>query len=150
MFHARENIVGYFKKGIFPFKGNLFKTKEEKSEKKSGEKTEKSINDGIVFIKEKSKYINNDLFNKYFKFSAPIDLAKKLFETKDTSKNIKLVEEIKNRWSNLKDETKKLSKEEVKYEKPNDILGIINNMLDFNKAIQKPHGLRFRNIYQLH
>ena len=111
MFHARENIVDYFKKEIFPFKGNVFKKKkEEKSEEKSGEKIEKSINDGIIFIKEKSKYINNDLFKKYFNFSAPIDLAKKLFETKDKKKNSELVEEIKNRWSNLKDEINCLKK----------------------------------------
>ena len=31
LFHVRENIVNYCKKGIFPFKGNVFKTKEEKS-----------------------------------------------------------------------------------------------------------------------
>ena len=111
MFHATENIVDFFKKGIFPFKGNVFKTKEEKSEEKSEEKIEKSINDGIIFIKEKSKDINNDLFKKYFNLSAPIDLAKKLFETRDKKKNIKFVEEIKNRWSDFKDETKKMSKE---------------------------------------
>ena len=45
----RENIIDYFKKETFPFKGNVFKTKEEKSE----EKIEMSINDGIVFIKGK-------------------------------------------------------------------------------------------------
>ena len=106
MFHATENIVDFFKKGIFPFKSNVFKTKEEKSEMK----IEKSINDGIIFIKEKSKDINNDLFNKYCNFSALIDLAKKLFETKDKKKNSELVEEIKNRWSNLKDEIKKCLK----------------------------------------
>ena len=61
-------------------------------------------------------------------------------------KNSELVEEIKNRWSNLKDEIKKLSEEEVRYKKPNDILGIINKVLDFNKVIQKQHGLRFKNI----
>ena len=100
MIHARENIVDYFKKGIFPFKGNVFKTKEEKSE-------EESINDGIIFIKEKSRNINNDLFKKYFYISAPIDLAKKLFGTKDKKNNSELVQEIRNRWSNLKDETEK-------------------------------------------
>ena len=100
MIHARENIVDYFKKGIFPFKGNVFKTKEEKSE-------EESINDGIIFIKEKSRNINNDLFKKYFYISAPIDLAKKLFETKDKKNNSELVQEIRNRWSNLKDKTEK-------------------------------------------
>ena len=64
----------------------------------------------LFFIKEKSKYINNYLFKKYFNFSAPIDLAKKLFETKDKKKNSELVEEIKNRWSNLKDEINCLKK----------------------------------------
>ena len=54
------------------------------------------------------------MFKKYFKFSAPIDLAKKLFETKDKKKNSEFVKEIKNRWSNLKDETEKMSKEEIK------------------------------------
>ena len=107
MFHVRENIVDYFLKGIFPLKGNAFKTKEEKSE----EKTEKSINDGIIFLKEKSKDINNDLFKKYFNLSAPIDLAKTLFETRDKKKNSEFVEEIQNRWSDLKDETEKMSKE---------------------------------------
>ena len=133
MFHATENIVDFFKKGIFPFKGNVFKTKEEKSEMK----IEKSINDGIIFIKEKSKDINNDLFNKYCNFSALIDLAKKLFETKDKKKNSEFVEEIKNRWSSLKVKTEKMSKEEIKNKKPDDILGIVNEIFDFNKEIQK-------------
>ena len=51
-------------------------------------------------------------------------------------KNSEFVEEIKNRWSNFKDETEKMSKEEIKNEKPNDILGIINEILDFDKEIQ--------------
>ena len=50
-------------------------------------------------------------------------MAKKLFQRKDKKKNSELVEEIKNGWSNLKDETQKISKEEVKNEKPDDILG---------------------------
>ena len=77
------------------------------------------------------------MFNTYFNFSTPTDLAKKLFETKDKKKNSELVEEIKNRWSNLKDGVKKMSKEEIKNEKPDDILGIVNEIFDFNKEIQK-------------
>ena len=80
------------------------------------------------------------MFKKHFNFSAPIDLAKKLFETKDKKKNSELVEEIKNRWSNLKDGVKKMSKEKIKNEKPDDILGIINEILDFNKEIKKQQG----------
>ena len=81
------------------------------------------------------------MFKTYFNFLAPIDLAKKLFETKDKKKNSDLVEEIKNRWSNLKDEIKKMSQEERKNKKTNDILGIINKIFDFNKEIQKQRDL---------
>ena len=97
MFHVRENIADYFKKGIFPFKGNVFKTKEEKSEEIKEETKEEFINNAIPLIKKESKDINNDLFKTYFNFLAPIDLAKKLFEIKDKKKNSELVEEIKNR-----------------------------------------------------
>ena len=110
MFHAREDIIGFFEKGIFPFKGNVFKTKEEKSEEIKEETKEGFINNAIALIERESKDINNDLFKTYFNFLAPIDLAKKLFETKDKKKNSELVEEIKNRWSNLKDEIKKCLK----------------------------------------
>ena len=71
------------------------------------------------------------MFRKYFNFSALFDLAKKLFETKDKKKNSEFVEEIKN-WKN---EIEKMSKEEIKNEKPNDISEIINEILDFNKEI---------------
>ena len=67
----------FFEKGIFPFKNNVFKTKQEKSE----EESKKYINNAFTFIEEKSKNINNDLFKIYFDFLAPIDLAKKIFET---------------------------------------------------------------------
>ena len=80
------------------------------------------------------------MFKKYFNFSAPTDLAKKLFETKDKKKNSEIVEEIKNKCSNLKDEIKKMSKEEIKNEKPNDILGIVNKIIDFDKEIQNQAG----------
>ena len=48
----RKYIIDLFKKGIFPFEGNVFKIKEEKSEEKSEGKVEMSINDGIIFIKK--------------------------------------------------------------------------------------------------
>ena len=52
MFHARENIVNYFKKGIFPFKGKVFKAKEVKSEQIKEEKKEDLINNAIALIKK--------------------------------------------------------------------------------------------------
>ena len=77
------------------------------------------------------------MFKKHFDFSTPIDLGKKLVEKKEKKENSELVEKIKNIWSNLKDETEKMSKEEIKTGKPNEILGIVNEIIDFNKEIQK-------------
>ena len=135
MFHAKEDITGFFEKGIFPFKGNVFKTKEEEEikEKTKEEKIEEFINNVISFIEKESKDIDNDLFKKYFDFSTPVALTKKLSEIKDARENSRFVKEIKNRWSNLKDKIEEMSKEEIKNEKPNEILGIINEILSLNK-----------------
>ena len=107
MLPAREDFVNYFKKGIFPYKGKVFKTKEEIKEEIEEETKEDFIYNAIPLIKKESEDINNDLFKTYFNFSAPIDLAKRLFKTEDKTKNNDFVEEIKNRWSNLKDKTEK-------------------------------------------
>ena len=109
MFRVRKDIIDFFEKGIFSFKGNVFKTKEEKSE----EKLKKYINDTFTFIEEKSKGIINDLFTKCFNFLKPIDLANKLYGTKDKKKSNELVGLIKVRWSYLKNETEKMFKEEI-------------------------------------
>ena len=97
MLHVREDIVNYFKKGTFPFKGKVFKTKEEKSEEIKEETKEEFTNNAIALIKKESKDINNDSFETYFNFSALIDLAKKLFEAKGKKRNSELVKEIKHR-----------------------------------------------------
>ena len=62
------------------------------------------------------------------------------YETKDAKKNNELIELIKVRWSNSKDETKKISKEKNP-EKPDEILEIVNKIIDFNKEIKKQRGL---------
>ena len=82
MFRAREDIIGFFEKGIFPFIDNAFKTKEEKSEEKPEEEIEKFINNAIALNEKESKGIKNDLFKKHFNFSAPNDLAKKIIRNK--------------------------------------------------------------------
>ena len=140
MFCATEGIIGFFGKWIFSFKGNVFRTKEEIKEKSKKDKIETFINSCNVLIERESKGINNDLFKKHFDFAAPIDLRKKLFEIKDANKNSELVEKIKNRWSNLKGKIEEMSKEEIKNEKPNEISGIINEILNLNKEMQKQRG----------
>ena len=43
----------------------------------------------------------------------------------------------KKRWSNLKDEVEKMSKDEKEIEQPNKILKILKEILNFNKETQK-------------
>ena len=92
------------------------------------------------YVENESKDINYDLMENYFDLVAPTVLAKELFETKDKNKNSELVELIKVRWSNLKDETKKMSEKEIENEKPDKILKIVEEILDFNNKIQKQQG----------
>ena len=80
-------------------------------------------------------------FKDQFNFVAPTVLAKNIFGTEDKNKNNEFVELIKVKWSNLKDETKKMSENETKNEKPNKILKIVEEIHDFNNKIQKPQGL---------
>ena len=140
MFHARKDIIGFFEEGIFSFKGNVFKTKEEIKEKTKEEEIERFINNGIALIERESKDFNNDLFKKYFDFSTPVALTKKLSEIKGARENSRFVKEIKNRWSNLKDKIEEMSKEEIKNKKPNEISRIISEITDFNKELQKQQG----------
>ena len=104
----REDIiVFFFEKGTFPYKGNVFKTKEEESGEKKLEKIKNDYNKFFEYIENESEGIDFDLFQEYFYSSVPSALARKLYETKDKKKNNDLVELIKVRWSNIKDEIEK-------------------------------------------
>ena len=62
-------------------------------------------------------------------------MVKKLYDTKskNKNKNNELVELIKVRWSNLKDETEKMSREEIENKKPDKILKIVEEIINFNQ-----------------
>ena len=64
MQNARKDIIDFFEKGIFPYRGNVFKTKEESEE-----------NRFFKYIEKESKSTNYDLFRKYFDFETPTQLT---------------------------------------------------------------------------
>ena len=120
---VRDEIIDLFEKGTFPYKGNVFQTKKkEKSEEESEEESEENklekikndYNKFFEYIENESKSINYELFEKHFSFVVPSALAKKLFEAREKKKNNDFVKLIKIRWSNLKDEIKKMPKDEKK------------------------------------
>ena len=87
------------------------------------------------------------MFNYYFNFVEPSDLAKKLFEIKDKKKNNDFVEEIKNRWSKIKDEIEEMPEE--KKEGANKILKIVEEIIKFNKQKQPGEGIKILTPNQM-
>ena len=69
-----------------------------------------------------------------------------MFETKDEKENNELVELIQVRWSNLKDKIEKCLKKKEN-EKPDKILKIVKEILEFNK--QKGQGLKILTPNQM-
>ena len=82
------------------------------------------------------------MFRKYFNFETPTQLTKALFEIKDKKKNNDFVEEIKNRWSKLKDEIEEMSENQKKIEQPDKVLKVVEEILKFNKQNQSGEGLK--------
>ena len=68
----------------------------------------------------------------------------KLFKIKDKKKNNELVNLIKIKLNDLKDEIKKMSKDEIENEKPDEILNIVEEILEFNNKIWKQQRLRLK------
>ena len=87
---ARDEIINFFDKGIFPYKDKTFKTKEK-------EESEEELKENKFFkhIENESKDISYELFRKHFNFVAPTVLAKELFETKDKNKNNDFINAVK-------------------------------------------------------
>ena len=89
------------------------------------------------------------MFKDYFNFIVPSALAKQLYETKSKKKkNNELVEEVKKRWSNLKDEFEKMSEDEKEIEQPDRILKIVKEILEFNRQ-QQGQGLKILTPNQM-
>ena len=129
-------LLIFLKKELFRI--NIVYLKQKKKEKLE----EKNF---FAHIENESKDINYELFKKHFKFVAP--MAKKLFETKDKNKNNKLVNVINSGLIDLKYELEKMSKKEIEIEKPDKILKIVEEILNFNKKIQRTfRRTRLKNI----
>ena len=81
------------------------------------------------------------MFEKKFNSLAPTILAKESFKTKD-KENIKFVNVINSGLHDLKDEIEKMSEEEIEIKKPDKIVNIVEEILEFSKKIQSGGGLK--------
>ena len=123
---------------MFPYKGNVFKTKqEEEKEEKQKETKDDAITLNKWIIAEEEN-INKELFTKHFKIQSPNEMFKSIYQTNDKEKNNKLVDVIISGLNDLKKEIKEMSKEEKEIEDPELIVEIVEEILKFNK--QKREG----------
>ena len=107
LYNNRQKVIGAFKEGIFPHIDGYL-SKKESEEESEEKKIRNRFKEFIEYIEKESKGINCDLFKEYFDFSVLSDLAKRMYEIKNSMKKKKineLVKVIRNKWSNLKDLT---------------------------------------------
>ena len=62
-------------------------------------------------------------------FQIPSELLKTLYNLNDKKKNKELVNKIKIRLNDLKNEIKKMAEDEIKIEKPYEIVDIVEKIL---------------------
>ena len=89
------------------------------------------------------------MFEKHFNFISSTVLTKHLHEIKNKKENNELVNVIKSGLIDLKDEIKKMSKEEIENEKPDKILKVVEEILKFNKQKQQGLGLKILTPNQM-
>ena len=89
------------------------------------------------------------MFQEYFKNGRPSDLWKDLYRINDKKKSSKLVDVIKSGLSDLKNETKNMDEKEKETEKPNQIIDVVEEILEFNKQKQEGKGLKILTSDQM-
>ena len=79
----------------------------------------------------------------------PTLMLKTLYDLNDRKKNNLLVNTIERGLSNLKNEIRKMSEDEIKNEKPHKIVDIVKRILDFDRQNQRGRGLKILTPNQM-
>ena len=145
-YKGREQIIEGFKKKIFPFESDDDKPKQQQISKKL---IKTDVNACNKWINEKEAGINRELSKEHLNFQRPSDMLKNLYKTNDRKKNNKLVSVINSGLKDLEDELEDMSEEERKNEKPDEIVKIVKEILEFNKQNQKGQGLNILTPNQM-
>ena len=101
------------------------------------------------WINKQEAHINKELFMEHFNFQSQSDMLKNLDQINDKEKNNKLVNVINSGLKDLKEEIKKMSEEERKIEKPDEIVKIVREILKFNKQNQEGKGIKILTPNQM-
>ena len=126
------------------------KQEKEQEEQKKQDKKQFDPEETIkwMFNKEDA-HVNNELFKKHFKVEKPSLMYEVLRRTNDKEKNSELVTIFNSGLKELKEEIKKMSKEEIEIEEPDEIVRVVEMILDFNKHNQQGQGLKILTPNQM-
>ena len=86
--------------------------------------------------------INSDLFRTNCSFRRPNDMLKAVHTTNNRRKNKTLLNVIKSKLSDLKNEIEKMSDDEIETEKPDKIIDIVKKVLKFSRQNQEEKRLK--------
>ena len=76
-------------------------------------------------------------------------MLKAVYATNNKRKNEKLVTMIESGLSDIKNEIKKISDDEIEIEKPDKIVNIVEKILEFNRQNQEGQGLKILTADQM-
>ena len=93
--------------------------------------------------------MNRELFKRYFNFQMPTAMLKAVYTFNDRKKNNELVNIIKSGLSDLKNEIERMSEDEIKIEKPYEIVDIVEKILEFNRENEEELGLKLLRPSQM-
>ena len=105
--------------------------KLEKVQQKEQKRPEYTVDEFIKLMVEKEKSINMELLRQHFAFPSPSLIVKILYNVEDKKRNNELVNLIKSGLSDLKDEIKRISEDEIKIEILDEIVDIVEMILKF-------------------
>ena len=137
-YEGRKKCIEGFNDGIFPLKF------DDEFKNYARHKNIRNKNDFLDYnklmklIKSKENEMNNELVSKYFFVPKLGNLLKQMKDLKNNpEKNRLLVNIIKSRIKDLKNEIVKMTEDEIKTEKPDEIVDIAEKILKFNEQQEK-------------
>ena len=113
------------------------------------EETKTDMNKFSKYIAKEETDINKELFIKSFYFQRPSDMLKNLNQINDIEKNSKLADAIIIGLKDLKEKIKEMPQEGKENEKPDKILKIVREILQFNKEKQEGQGIKLLTPSQM-
>ena len=121
------------------------KNSDKKLDKKEPRKklTKIDAKESNELINKEETIINRVLFQKHLIFQMPTPMLKVVYITNNRRKNEKLVNVVKNGLSDLKDEIKEMSENEIEKEKPYKIVNIVERFVSLIDKIKKDKDLKY-------